>query len=170
MARISRHLSLAALNCNWSVIRTPESSILTCTWFFGDGETIGLVGQFSHLNIGKSGVDVWTNTFLQRYMTGMPVKMFSASSVVSLGTWQSMSASALANLNHDCYLYGIQATGFLSEEELGNFMKVCHSAEIGLRPLWTRQSEAGVLVMDMLTLSSSSPLHTEKGELDMWVG
>ena len=170
MLKASKQLSLVAQNCNWSVIRTVESSILICTWFLGAAEIITLIGQLSHISLGKFGEDASVNLFLQSHTLGQQVRMSKESVKVSLATWRSMSASALLKMTETYYLYGIQRTGFLSVDELGSFMNQCHSLDSTSRICSLKSWEAGELVTDMLAESTSALPPMENGESDMWVG
>ena len=170
MLKASKQLSLVAQNCNWSVIRTVENSILICTWFLGGVEIITLIGQLSHISLGKFGEDAVVSLFLQSHTLGQQVRMLNESVKVSLATWRSMSASALLKMTETYYLYGIQKTGFLSVDELDSFMSQCLSLESTSRICSVKSWEAGELVTDMLTESTSTPLPTVNGELDTWGG
>ena len=170
MLKASKQLSLVAQNCNWSVIRTVENSILICTWFFGGVEITTLIGQLSHISLGKFGEDASVNLFLQNHTLGKRVRMSKESVKVSLGTLRNMSASALLKMTETYYLYGIQRTGFLSVDELDSFMNQCLSLESTSRICSVKSWEAGELVTDMLTESTSTVPPTANGELDMWVG
>lgn len=150
MERELRVLWLDALNCNWSVTRTVECSILTCTWFFADERIVGLTGLLSHINLGKFGGDVSVNFWVGECMIGEQVKIFSRSENRSLATLRSMSASAPLKLNQEFSLHGIHQTGFLSAEELGVFTKLCASLDTTSRLLSTISYEAGTQILGTL--------------------
>lgn len=158
-----RRLSLGALNCSWNVLRTPEASILTCTWSFAEGETIGVVGVLNHTNFVKFGGGAVVNFSVTRDTTGKRLKTFSRLSARLLDTLQNTSASALVSLGLESYLHGIQETGFLSDAELERSTIHLRYQGSSYQRCWIRSSVLGVLLMDTSTVCISSPPPTANG-------
>ena len=144
----SRLLLLGALRSNWNVLRIPASSILISTWSFGEEETVGVIGQLSHTSFVKYGGGAVVNFSVQRNTTGLPQRMSSKLSAQSLDTLQSMSASAPVNLGWECWLTGIQETGFLSDAELGSYTRALPYQGRTCQRLWARSSVDGIQAWD----------------------
>lgn len=159
-----RLLSLGALNCNWNVLRTQETSILTSTWCFEGVETLGVLGRLSHTSFVRYGEDAVVNFYVQRNTTGKRLKTYSKSSGRLLGILQSTSVNALVSLGQECYLGGIQETGFLSAKELELCTSPTHSQGNTYQRCWTKSSVNGVLVWDTSIVSTSNPPPMESDE------
>jgi hypothetical protein len=166
MALVLRQLSLDASNCNWSVIRTVEESILTCTWSFVGEETVGVIGRLNHINFDKYGGAAVVSFYLERTTAGAHPKTYSKCGSRLLDTLQSMSPSVPLSLGKAAFLFGIQQTGFLSVDELDACMSRLHSRGSMFRKLWMRSYVAGIRAWDTSTVSLSSPPPTESEESD----
>ena len=159
-----RQLSLGALKSNWNVLRTADASTLISTWYFGEEETIGVIGQLSHISFVNFGGAASVNFSIQRNTPGIPQRTSSKLSRVSLDTLQSMSPSVGLNLGWDCWLRGIHATGFLSAAELDVYTRVLHYQALTSQTCWARSSVNGVQAWDMSVRYSSTPQPTANDE------